>query len=82
MIGAEAGTVEGGAIATLGIDYTKLGHQTGEMAIKILQDGADPATMPVETSNQLELVINPAAAARMGVELPAAIVDRADRVIE
>ena len=82
VIGAEAGTVEGGAIATLGIDYTKLGHQTGEMAIKILQDGADPATMPVETSNQLELVINPAAAARMGVELPAAIVDRADRVIE
>ncbi|MBC9936149.1 MULTISPECIES: ABC transporter substrate-binding protein [unclassified Leucobacter] len=82
VIGAEAGTVEGGAIATLGIDYTKLGHQTGEMAIKILQEGADPATMPVETSNQLELVINPAAAARMGVELPAAIVDRADRVIE
>lgn len=82
VIGAEAGTVEGGAIATIGIDYTKLGHQTGEMAIKILQDGADPATMPVETSNQLELVINPAAAERMGVTLPAAIVDRADRVIE
>lgn len=82
VIGAEAGTVEGGAIATIGIDYMKLGHQTGEMAIKILQDGTDPATMAVETSNQLELVINPAAAERMGIELPAAVVDRADRVIE
>jgi putative ABC transport system substrate-binding protein len=81
VIGAEAGTVEGGAIATIGIDYEKLGYQTGEMAIKILE-GADPATMAVETSNQLELVINPTSAARMGVTLPAAIVDRAARVIE
>lgn len=82
VIGAEAGTVEGGAVATVGIDYHKLGYQTGEMAVRILTEDADPATMPVETSKEFELVINPGAAKRMGVEIPQAVVDRADRTIE
>ncbi|GGD37718.1 hypothetical protein GCM10010915_18210 [Microbacterium faecale] len=82
VISGDSGPVEGGAIATLGIDYSKLGYQTGEMAAAILQDGADPATMAVEVSNDIELIINPAAAERMGVELPASVTDRADTVIE
>lgn len=82
VIGAEAGTVEGGAVATVGIDYHKLGHQTGEMAVRILTEDADPATMPVETSKEFELVINPGAAKRMGIEIPKAVTDRADRTIE
>ena len=82
VVGAESAHVEGGAVATLGIDYEKLGRQTGEMAVRILQEGADPASMPVETSQELELVVNPAAAERMGVELPDALVERADRTIE
>ncbi|WP_119698281.1 ABC transporter substrate-binding protein [Microbacterium halotolerans] len=82
VISGDSGPVEGGAIATLGIDYSKLGYQTGEMAVRILQDGDDPAEMPVETSNDVELIINPAAAERMGVELPASVVDRADQTIE
>ncbi len=82
VVSGDAGPVESGAIATIGIDYTKLGHQTGEMAVKILQDGADPAEMPVETSNDVELIVNPEAAERMGVELPASVTDRADTVIE
>ncbi len=81
LIGAEAGTVEGGAIATIGIDYEALGHQTGEMGLSII-DGGDPATMPVETLKKLQLVINPGAAERMGVTLPDSIVDAADKVIE
>lgn len=80
VIGAEAGTVEGGAIATLGIDYTELGRQTGEMALRILQDGADPATMPVETATEFTYVINEDAAERQGVEIPQEILDKAERV--
>ncbi|MFD5598415.1 ABC transporter substrate-binding protein [Leucobacter sp. NPDC058333] len=80
VIGAEAGTVEGGAVATLGIDYTDLGHQTGEMAIKILKDGADPAEMPVEVSKSFTYVVNPGAAKRMGVEIPKDILDQAETV--
>ena len=80
VIGAEAGTVEGGAIATLGIDYTELGRQTGEMALRILQDDADPATMPVETATEFTYVINEDAAERQGVEIPQEILDKAERV--
>lgn len=80
VIGAEAGTVEGGAIATLGIDYTELGRQTGEMALRILRDGADPATMPVETAKEFTYVINEDAAQRQGVVIPQEILDEADRV--
>lgn len=80
VIGAEAGTVEGGAIATLGIDYFKLGYQTGEMAVKILSEGADPATMPVEFSKEFSYVVNPGAAERMGVTIPQEILDEAEVV--
>ena len=80
VIGAESGTVEGGAVATLGIDYTELGKQTGEMAIKILQDGQDPATMPVEFASEFTYVVNPGAAERMGVKIPQSILDKAETV--
>lgn len=82
VVGSDSTHVDGGAAATVGIDYTKLGKQTGEMAIRILKDGEDPATMPVETSKDLELTINPAAAKRFGVELPAELVDRAVNVVK
>ncbi|MBK0419764.1 ABC transporter substrate-binding protein [Leucobacter sp. CSA1] len=80
VIGAEAGTVEGGAIATLGIDYTELGKQTGEMALRILTEDADPATMSVETATEFAYVVNPGAAERMGVTLPDSILDEAEIV--
>ncbi|WP_324649291.1 ABC transporter substrate-binding protein [Georgenia sp. H159] len=82
VIGAEGDTVERGAIATYGIDYEQLGYQTGEMAVRVLEEGADPAEMPIETQTELMLIVNPAAAERMGVEVPAELLDRADTVIE
>ncbi|UBH07326.1 hypothetical protein K8P10_002837 [Leucobacter sp. Psy1] len=79
VIAAEAGTVEGGAIATMGIDYEALGKQTGEMAIAILE-GGDPATTPVEMAATLANTVNPAAAERMGVEIPDSVMEGADVV--
>lgn len=79
VIAAEAGTVEGGAVATIGIDYTELGRQTGEMALRILQDGADPATMPVETAAEFTYVVNEDAAERLGVVIPEDILAEAER---
>lgn len=81
IIAAEADSVIRGAVATYGIDYTQLGHQAGEMAIRILVDGEDPATMAVETQSELELTVNPEAADAMGVELPQEVLDRADVVV-
>ena len=80
VIAAEAGTVEGGAIATMGIDYKALGKQTGEMALRILTDGADPAETPVEFAKVLANTVNPDAAKRMGVTLPDALLEGADVV--
>lgn len=82
VIAGEGDSVKRGAAATFGIDYRALGEQTGQMAIKILTEGADPATMPVETQKEPKLVVNPGAAEKAGVTLPAELVQRADEVVE
>ena len=82
VVVGETDSVRNGGIITLGLDYGKLGYQTGEMALRILTDGADPAKMPVEFQKEAVLMVNKSAAARMGVELPADLVARADEVID
>jgi putative ABC transport system substrate-binding protein len=82
LFGAENGQVERGAIATYGISYTDLGYQTGQMAIRILEDGENPADMPVETLDTIEFILNPAAAKRMGVTLSEDLLAKADRLID
>lgn len=80
VIGAEAGTVEGGAAATIGIDYTELGRETGEMALRILRDGEDPAEMPVEKATEFTYVVNEEAAKNQGIEIPENILAEAETV--
>lgn len=80
VLAAEEGTVEGGALATVGIDYTELGRQTGEMALRILRDGEDPATMPVETADALSTIVNEDSAAAVGVTIPESILNEATKV--
>lgn len=74
---AEGDSVAKGGLATYGISYYDLGYQTGEMAVRILVDGEDPATMPVETQQDLLVYVNLGAAERMGVTIPQAVLDRA-----
>jgi putative ABC transport system substrate-binding protein len=81
LFAADVDSVPRGAVAAIAIDYYRLGRQTGRMAVEILE-GKDPGTMPVESLEDLLLYVNPGAAAEMGVELPADLVDRADKVIE
>ena len=71
--------VEGGGIATYGIDYYKLGYQSGEMAVKILNGEAEPATMPIEFANEdeLTLVINKGEAELIGLDIPQELLDQA-----
>src|SRR5690606_15264236 len=81
LIAGEADSVAKGALATLGIDYYKLGRQTADIAHRVLQ-GEDPAGIPIEYLNDLDLVVNVAAAKRMGVTIPDSVLARADQVIE
>ena len=71
--------VEGGGIATYGIDYYKLGNQSGEMALKILNGEAEPAAMPIEFANEedLALVINKGEAELIGLDIPQELLDQA-----
>jgi putative ABC transport system substrate-binding protein len=48
VIAGEEGICSGCGIATLSISYYDLGYTTGKMAVKILKDGADISTMPIE----------------------------------
>jgi len=74
--------LEGGGIATYGIDYYKLGYQSGEMALKILNGEAEPAAMPIEFANEddLALVINKGEADLIGLDIPQELLEQAQFV--
>lgn len=72
--------VSDGALATVGIDYYKLGKQTGVMAAKILKGEAEPASMPIETANDTMLVLNKEVADRLGITVPEDIMEGAQIV--
>ncbi len=80
VLAADSASAKRGVVAALSIDYYKQGVQTAAMADKILK-GEDPAKMAVQTQDELELVINPKAAERMGVKLPESVVSRADKTV-
>ena len=67
VVAASTEQVEAGGLATYGIDYHELGRQTGEMALEIIEDDADPATMAVESSKVLRLVINEEMAEKLNI---------------
>lgn len=48
VIAGEEGICRGCGVATLSISYYDLGYTTGEMAVRILSEGADISEMPVE----------------------------------
>jgi putative ABC transport system substrate-binding protein len=69
VIGAEKAHVDAGALATKGIDYYKLGHETGLMAVRII-NGQSPKTMAVKTLDNLDIVVNSDTAKALGIVIP------------
>jgi putative ABC transport system substrate-binding protein len=74
-------TAEAGALAGYGTRITDLYRQRGKIAAQVLR-GTKPADIPVQQPDRFELVINLSAAKAIGVEVPATLVARADKLIE
>lgn len=81
IFAADTDSVGRGAIAALAVDYYQMGRQTGEMVSRVFK-GAKPAEMPVETLRDFKIHLNPDSAAKMGLQVPEAIVKKADKIIE
>ena len=82
VYGSEIEQVKIGCIASQGIDYVKLGRQTGAIAAKILKGEATAEELPYETISEYELYINTKAAAEMQVTIPAELLEKAQDVAE
>lgn len=79
LFNADVDSVKRGSIAAMGFDYYRHGYQTGALAERILK-GAAPGQTPVEFQKNLQLHINTQAAEKMGVSVPAKLLEKADKV--
>lgn len=70
VYGSEIEQVKKGCVASAGIDYVKLGVQTGKMAAKILKGEAKATDMDYETISEYETYINSDALKTFGITLP------------
>jgi putative ABC transport system substrate-binding protein len=73
--------VEAGGLMSYGVDQIPMYRRIAAYVAKIF-NGTKPADLPVEQASNFELVVNLKTARALGIELPTAILLRADQVIE
>jgi putative ABC transport system substrate-binding protein len=73
--------VDIGGLMAYGVSYPDLYFRSATFIDKIFR-GAKPGDLPVEQPTKLELIVNLQAAKALGLAVPAALLSRADEVIE
>lgn len=74
-----AQALSGGAAVAVARDYVQAGADQARLAARLLR-GESPASIPFELVSRTSLVVNPEAAAALGMTIPPALLARADRV--
>lgn len=69
--------VKDGGLATISVSQYDIGYQAGIMAAKVLK-GKDPATYPVKTITQGDVVVNLKQAQLLGIQLPDSMIKAAE----
>ena len=72
----ETSQMKDGAVLALSRDYYQASLEAGEIGARVLR-GTSPATIPFANTRTESLTVNPAAAARFGLTLPAGLLQRA-----
>ena len=70
VITGEDGMVQGGGLATYGINYYELGKQTAKMAVEVI-NGKKPRDMPIQYLDKCNFTYNKETAAALGITIPA-----------
>lgn len=70
VIAGEEGICAGCGVATLSISYYDIGVATGKMAVKILRDGADISTMPIEYAPEFTKKYNADLCEALNITIP------------
>jgi len=81
VIAVEQSGVEKGALATIGINYVKLGERTAEMALRVL-NGEKPRDIPVLGVSDGDIFINSKTAKFLGISIPEDLIKQAEHVYE
>ena len=80
VICGEGGMVKAGGVATLGVDYYKLGFQAGEMAADILGGKSKPADMAIQAQKEFKAMVNLKEAEKIGLKVPEDVLKGAELV--
>ena len=80
VICGEGGMVKAGGVATLGVDYYKLGFQAGEMAADILSGKSKPADMAIQAQKEFKAMVNLKEAEKIGLKVPEDVLKGAELV--
>ncbi|EHR72049.1 ABC-type uncharacterized transport system, periplasmic component [Burkholderiales bacterium JOSHI_001] len=81
LFAGDVDSVHEGAVLAYGLDYFLVGYAAGRKAGLVLK-GLNAGDIPWGPMERFSLVVNPAAAAQQGIELPAYLLARADHVVK
>jgi putative ABC transport system substrate-binding protein len=73
--------IDAGGLVVYGIDYFAVFRRLAVYVDRVLR-GANPAEMPIERPDRIELIVNLKVARALGIAIPPTLLGRADEVIE